>query len=154
MSKVTKGVAWSAVERFSTQGVGFFISIILARLISPESFGLVVMIQVFISFSQVFVDSGFSNALMQKKDRTDVDFQTVFIFNLAISCFLYLLLFIASPFIAEFYNKPQLTILTRVVALNLIFNSLSIVQRTRLSIALDFKTQSKASLISVMLSGL
>ena len=85
MSKVTKGVAWSAVERFSTQGVGFFISIILARLISPESFGLVVMIQVFISFSQVFVDSGFSNALMQKKDRTDVDFQTVFIFNLAIS---------------------------------------------------------------------
>lgn len=154
MSKVTKGVAWSAVERFSTQGVGFFISIILARLISPESFGLVVMIQVFISFSQVFVDSGFSNALMQKKDRTDVDFQTVFIFNLAISCFLYLLLFIASPFIAEFYNKPQLTILTRVVALNLIFNSLSIVQRTRLSIALDFKIQSKASLISVMLSGL
>lgn len=154
MSKVTKGVAWSAVERFSTQGVGFCISIILARLIAPDSYGLVVMIQVFMSFSQLFVDSGFSNALMQKKDRTETDYYTVFIFNFTVSCALYMLLFLGAPLIADFYNRPQLSLLTRIVALNLIINSLSIVQRTRLSISLDFKTQSKASLLSVIFSGI
>lgn len=154
MSKVAKGVVWSAIERFSTQGVAFFISIILARLIAPESYGLVVMMQVFMSLSQVFIDSGFSNALMQKKNRTEIDFHTVFLFNLIISCVLYVILFMAAPYIADFYEKPKLIILTRVIALNLIINSLSIVQRTRLTIALDFRTQSKASLLSVIISGL
>lgn len=153
MGNVSKALAWSAVERFATQGVSFCLSIILARLIAPESYGLIVMIQVFISLSQVFIEGGFSNALMQKKNRTETDYYTVFLFNLAIAFVLYSVLYLAAPFIAEFYDTPQLKMLTRVISLNLIFSSLSIVQRTRLTIELDFKIQSKASLLSVLTGG-
>lgn len=153
MSKVVRGFLWSAIERFSIQGISFFLSIIIARIISPSAYGLIVMIQVFLSFSQVFIDGGFTNALIQKKDRNDTDYYTVFIFNMGVAIFLYLLFFFAAPFIANFYGETQLKSITRVISLNLIFSSLSIVQRTRLTINLDFKTQTKAGLIAIIISG-
>lgn len=153
MTKVSKGFFWSAVERFSIQGISFILSIIIARIVSPSAYGLIVMIQVFLSFSQLFIDSGFANALIQKKDRNEVDYCTVFIFNMAVAVFLYLLFFFAAPFIAEFYDEPQLKGITRVISLNLLFSSLSIVQKTRLTINLDFKTQTRAGLIAVIISG-
>ena len=154
MSKVSKGFIWSSVERFSVQGFSFLFSILIARLVSPSAYGLVAMVQVFLSFSQVFVDSGFANALIQKKNRTDIDYYTVFIFNLSISLFIYVVLFISAPFIAGFYNQPELCSLVRILALTLVFSALSIVQRSRLTIALDFKKQAKAGAISVVLSGI
>lgn len=154
MSQVSRGFVWSAAERFSIQGISFLLSIIIARIVSPSSYGLIVMIQVFMSFSQLFIDSGFTKALIQKKDRSDVDYNTAFIFNLATAIFIYLILYITAPFIADFYNEPQLTIITRIISLNLIFSSLSLVQKTRLTINLDFKTQTKAGLIAVIVSGI
>ena len=153
MSQVAKGFLWSGIERFSIQGIGFILSIIIARIVSPSSYGLIVMIQVFLSFSQIFIDGGFANALIQKKDRTEIDYYTVFLFNLGVAIGLYVLFFLSAPYIADFYNEPQLTNLTRIISLNLIFSSLSIVQRARLTIALDFKTQTKAGLIAVVVSG-
>ena len=154
MSQVAKGFVWSGIERFSIQGIGFLLSIIIARIVSPSSYGLIVMIQVFLSFSQIFIDGGFANALIQKKDRTEIDYYTVFLFNMAVAMGLYLVFFITAPFIADFYDEPQLTLITRVVALNLIINSLSLIQRAKLTIELDFKTQTKAGLLSVIISGI
>lgn len=154
MSKVSKGFIWSAVERFSIQGISFILGIIIARIISPSAYGLIVMIQVFLSFSQLFIDGGFANALIQKKDRNEIDYYTVFIFNMAVAVCLYLLFFILAPHIARFYEEPQLTSITRVISFNLIFSSISIVQKIRLTINLDFKTQTKAGLLSVIISGI
>lgn len=153
MSQVAKGFVWSGIERFSIQGIGFILSIIIARIVSPSSYGLIVMIQVFLSFSQIFIDGGFANALIQKKERTEIDYYTVFLFNMVVAIGLYFVFFFAAPFIANFYNEPQLTDLTRVISLNLIFSSLSIVQKARLTIALDFKTQTKAGILAVIISG-
>lgn len=153
MSQVARSFAWSAVERFSVQGISFLLSIIIARIVSPSSYGLIVMVQIFLSFSQLFIDSGFSNALIQKKDSDETDFCTVFFFNLGVAVGLYLILFFLAPLIAKFYEEPRLTSVTRIISLNLILSSLSIVQKTRLTINLDFKTQTRAGLIAVIISG-
>jgi teichuronic acid exporter len=153
MGKVAKGVIWSSIDRFSSQGIGFVLSILIARIVSPSSYGLIVMIQVFLSISQIFIDGGFANALIQKKTRTDVDYSTAFIFNFAVALIIYIILFFCAPYIANFYNKPILSQLTRVIGLNLIIESLCIIQRTKLQIELNFKTQAKVSLIAVVISG-
>lgn len=154
MNSVKKGMIWSFIERFSTQGIGFVMNIVIARLVAPEMYGLIALIQVFISIAQVFIDSGFGNALIQKRDRTEVDFHTVFIFNIVISVFLYIIFFLCAPLIANFYGEPKLTLLTRMVAITLLISSLSIVQRTKLTIQLDFKKQSIASLLATIISGI
>lgn len=153
MSKSAKGFIWSSIDRFSVQGVSFLLSIIIARLVSPSSYGLIVMIQVFMTICQTFIDGGFANALIQKKERKEEDFYTAFIFNLSVAIFLYIALFISAPLIASFYEEPQLTLITRVLGLNLIFSSLSIVQKTKLTIDLNFKLQAKAGLLAVIFSG-
>lgn len=148
-----KGVVWSAVERFSVQGIQFVLSIIIARLVAPSEYGLIAMLGIFLAIAQTFIDSGFSNALIQKKDRTEIDYSTVFYFNLVIAIIVYGILFLTSPYIATFYKESQLELVTKWVGLNLIISGLSIVQRAKLTIKLDFKTQAKASLIAVLLSG-
>lgn len=152
-SQATKGVFWSFVERFSVQGVQFLIGIIMARLLSPHDYGLIGMLAIFMSLSQVFVDGGFSTALIQKKDRSNADYTTVFYINLVISILLYGVIFLCAPLIAKFFSQPVLTDVARVYCFNLIINSLAAVNRTKLLIAVDFKTQSKISLISAVLSG-
>ena len=152
--QATRGVLWSFVERFSVQGTSFLITIVMARILSPSDYGLIGMLAIFMSLSQVFIDGGFSSALIQKKDRTDVDFSTVFYINVLISSILYVCLFICSPFIAYFYNQPILNNITRVYSLNLIINSLCAVNNTKLIIDIDFKTQSKISLTSSIISGI
>lgn len=112
------------------------------------------MLSIFMAISQSFIDSGFGNALIQKKDRNEVDYSTVFYFNIVISIVLYVALYLCAPLIARFYNQPLLTSITRWIGLNLIFISLSIVQRTRLTVDLNFKLQAKISLAAVILSGI
>ncbi len=152
-SQAVKGVVWSAVERFSVQGIQFVLSIIIARLVAPSEYGLIAMLGIFLAIAQTFIDSGFSNALIQKKDRTEVDFSTVFYFNIVVSIFVYTLLFLASPYIAVFYKEPQLEIITKWIGLGLVISGFSIVQRAKLTISLNFKTQAQASLIAVIISG-
>lgn len=152
--QVVKGVMWSAIERFSVQGIQFVLTIIIARLVLPSDYGLIAMLNVFLAIAQVFVDSGFSNALIQKKDRTETDFSTVFYFNIFISIVFYLLLYFGAPYIASFYKEPDLSPITRWIGLNIVIAGFSIVQRAKLTINVDFKRQAKASLIAVLISGI
>ena len=147
-------MAWTGFERIASIGIQFIIGIIIARLLSPKDYGIMGMLAIFIAIAQTFLDSGFANALIQKKDRTNVDYSTVFYFNTIISFVLYGIMFIAAPAIAAFYSMPILTDVTRVVTISLIINGLSIIQTAKLSIDLNFKLQSIASILSVILSGI
>lgn len=152
-TQAIRGTFWSSIERFSTQIVQFVLTIIMARLLTPNDYGLIGMLAIFISLSQVFIDGGFSTALVQRQDRTNEDFSTVFYINLSMSIFLYLILFFCAPLIAYFYKQPLLVPITRIYSLNLIINSLVAVNKTKLVINVDFKTQSKISLLAAILSG-
>lgn len=152
--KTTSGMKWSVIERFSVQGIQLLLGLFIARILVPEDYGLIGMLSIFIAVSQLFIDSGFSAALIHKIDRTETDFSTVFYFSIVVSLFFYGTLALSAGFIADFFKIPELEILTRVVALNFVINSLAIIQRTKLTIALDFKTQAKASLAATFISGL
>lgn len=152
--KASKGLFWSAFERFSVQGAQFIVGLVLARLLMPSDYGIIGMITIFIAVFQTFIDSGFSSALIQKKNRSETDYSTVFYFNIAVALVLYLLLFFLSPFIARFYDTPLLVSVTKVIGLNLIINSFVVVQRAKLTIELDFKTQARVSLVAVIIGGL
>lgn len=152
--QATSGFLWNAIDRFSAQIIQLVVTILLGRLLLPEIFGLIGMLSIFISISQTFVDSGMASGLIQKKDRTPVDYSTVFIFNLVISSLVYLILYFSAPFIADFYNEPSLIILTRVLSLSILIGAFSIVQRTRLNIELDFKSLTKVNLLAVFISSI
>lgn len=152
--KTTSSLKWSAIERLATQLVQLIVMLVLARILGPHAFGLIGMLAVFIAVSQVFVDSGLSSALIRKLDRSELDYSTAFYFNIGIALVCYTLLYFCAPYIASFYNQPELTSLTRILALVVIINSFGIIQRTKLSIKMDFKTQAKASLIAVTISSL
>lgn len=117
-NKVLSNLLWRFMERCGAQGVTFIVSIILARLLNPEVYGIVALVTVFTNVMQVFVDSGLGNALIQKEDTDDLDFSSVFYFNILMCSFLYLLMFLASPLIAEFYEMPDLTPVIRVLIVN------------------------------------
>lgn len=151
--KTVKGVIWSAVDRFSAQGIQFVFSILIARLLVPEDYGVVAMLGIFMAVSQTFIDSGFGAALIRKVDRTEEDFSTVFYFNIIVATVFYFVLFFAAPAIANFYNTPLLESITKVVALNLIIGSLSGIHNAKLSIAIDFKSRAKISIVSTILTG-
>ena len=151
--RTVKGVVWSGIERFSVQFIQFVISVILARLLVPEDFGLLAIILVVMNILQTVNEAGFGEALMQKLDRDELDFSTVFVFNIFLGVIMYGLLYLLAPIIAVFFEQLELTPLIRILGLNLIISSLVVVQRTRLIIRIDFKTQAKASLIAVIISG-
>ena len=152
-SKSMKGMAWTGVSRLTTKVVQFLVGIVLARLLMPEDYGIIGMLAIFIAIAQTFIDSGFASALIQKKDRTETDYSTVFYFNFVISLLLYGLFYVSAPWIADFYSMPVLTDVIRVVTLALIINGLTIVQTAKLTIDLNFKLQAIASVLSVVLSG-
>ena len=147
------GVFWSAIERFSVQGIQFILSFVIARQLLPSDYGLIAMLSIFMAIAQNFVDSGFSNALIQKQNRTNVDYSTVFYFNIAVGILMYLILVFLSPAIASFYNQPILKDIIIWVGLNLVINSLATVQRAILTIQLDFRRQAFVSLTAVIISG-
>lgn len=151
--KTLKGTIWSSIERFSVQGIAFVVMIIMARILTPEDYGLVGMLTVFIAISQSLVDSGFSQALIRKQDRSETDNSTVFYFNIAVGIALYLILFFCAPLIAKFYDEPILVPLTRIISLSIIINSFVVVQRALFIVEIDFKTQAKASVLAAIASG-
>lgn len=150
--KTTNGLKWSAIERIATQAVQLVVMLILGRMLGPKAFGLVGMLAIFIAIAQTFVDSGFSSALIRKQDRNEEDYSTTFYFNIVVAIICYSTLFAAAPYIAEFYQQPELINLTRLLGLVVITNAFAVVQRARLSVLMDFKTQAKASLLSVCFS--
>ncbi|TRX40132.1 lipopolysaccharide biosynthesis protein [Flavobacterium restrictum] len=147
------GIFWSAIDKFGIVAVQIILEIVMARLLLPSDYGVLGVVAVFIAIGQVFTDGGFSNALIQKQDRTEIDFSTVFFSNIAIATVIYCMLFFSAPFIAVFYNLPILSSIIRVICVAIIINAAVIVHRTKLSISLDFKVQAKYSLLSVTISG-
>lgn len=151
--KTVKGLMWSSIDRFSTQGIQFVFSILIARLLLPSDYGAVAMLNIFLAISQTFIDSGFSTALIRKLDRTEADFCTVFYFNIVVGLFFYAILWLTSPYIAAFYEIPLLEDITKVVALTFVFSSFSGIQNAKLSIAIDFQTKAKISVTVTLLTG-
>lgn len=152
-NKTIKGVGWSAADALLGQGVTFIVGLVLARLLSPDEYGLIGICLIFTTVLNGIVDSGFSNALIRKKEVTDEDYNTMFTTNMAISIVLYVLLFISAPLVSDFFHRIELTALVRVTGLILFFNALSITQVTILTKNIDFKTKTKASLVSAIISG-
>lgn len=152
--KTVMGLAWNTVNNLTTRGISFLLGILLARLLTPGDYGLIAMIGVFTAILSVFIDSGMSNALIRKQNRTETDLSTVFYFNLAVSCFIYMIMFISAPLIADFYKMPQLTQLTRVLAIGIIIGALGGIQGAVMNINLDFKTPAKISIAGTLLSGM
>lgn len=151
--KTLSGVKWNAIGRFSTQGVSFVISILLARILSPSDYGVIGMIGIFMAIAQTFIDSGFGSALIRKKDCTDLDYSTAFYFNIIVGVVCYLILFFAAPLIAAFFKTPILRDIVRVLSINLFLGSLTIVQGAKLTAAVDFKSQAKIGLAATVVSG-
>lgn len=132
-------MAWRFAERCGAQGVSLVVSIVLARILAPEMYGTISLVTVFTTIMQVFVDSGMGNALIQKKDPDDLDFSTVFYFNVVICCVLYLVMFVSAPLIAKFYNNLELVPIVRVLSLTLVISGVKNVQQAYVSKTLQFK---------------
>ena len=152
-SQSISGLKWSAIERFGVQAIQFIIGLILARLLSPSDYGIIGMLAIFMAISQTIINSGFSSALIQNQNRTETDFSTAFYFNIVVGIVCYAILFVAAPYIAVFFNEPILKPVLRVFAINLFIGSLAVVPAAKFSIKIDFKTQSKASIIATLISG-
>ncbi len=152
--KTKKGLVWSMIERFATQGVQFLFGIILARLLSPDDYGIIAMPLVFLAIAQCIIDSGFSTALIRKPELTEDDLSTAFYFNIGIGILCYAVLFFSSPLIADFYHTPILSSLLKVTALAVLFNPLCAVQQAILTRKIDFKTQAIVSLSGAVVSGI
>ena len=152
-SKTIHGLRWSLFERVGQQGILFVISIILARLLLPEEFGLIAMLTIFMAIAQSFINSGFGQALIQKQNTTHIDECSIFYFNIVVGFLAAGLLCLVAPWIAGFYNQPLLAPLTYALSLNLIINAFGLVQTTLLTKQIDFKTQLKVSVISTIISG-
>lgn len=146
------GFIWRFAERCGAQGVQFVVSIILARLLMPEAFGTISLMMVFINILSVFIDSGMGSALIQKKDADDLDFSTVFYFNLFMCSFMYLILFLCAPLIAEFYNNSELTLLVRVIGLSLLFSGVKSIQQAYVFKNMLFKNFFFSTLIGTVIS--
>ena len=151
--KAILGVAWSAIEKFSRQGLMALFSVIIARQLSPSDYGLVAMLNIFSAVSQLFVDSGFMEALIRKQDRTETDFSTTFWFNIGVALLVYITLFLFSQLIAKFYGEPLLGELFPWMALVFVINAFRTVQQAKLNIATDFRRQTWISIIGISVSG-
>ena len=150
--KAVSGMLWSSFQKFGTMGISFVSNIILARLLTPEDYGCIGMLMIFILVANTFIDGGFGSALIQKKEPTQEDYSTIFYWNLFLSVVLYFALFASAPLIARFYNLPLLSSVLQVQGLVLILNSLSIIQQNRLRKQLLFKKLAIVSIISALLS--
>ncbi len=152
-SRSIAAFGWSAVDAAGRQGIQFLVTLILARLLSPAEFGLLGMLSLFIALGGSIVDSGFGSALIQRKEITEADKSSVFFFNAAMGALMALTIAAAAPWIAGFYRQPILLPLTRVMALNLFIGSFGVVQLALLRRSLDFRTQCKASILAIVVSG-
>jgi O-antigen/teichoic acid export membrane protein len=151
-SKTISSVLWSFLERFGTYLVLLITQIVLARLLLPADFGLIGMLTIFIAISQAFIDSGFDNALIQKKHTNQKDYSTVFYFNILIGFLCYGILFFSAPLIAEFFEQEKLVGLTRLVGLILVFNALGLIQLVKFKKELNFKVIAQVSVTANFLS--
>ena len=153
-SKTIKGAGWSAADAFLAQGVSFIIGFVLARILSPEEYGLIGIVMIFVTVLNSVVDCGFSTAVIRKQDANDDDYNTMFYTNMLFSIILYACLALSSPLIAGFFEREELIQLIPAMGLVLIINALSLTQQTILTKRIDFKAKTKASFLSSVISGI
>jgi teichuronic acid exporter len=152
--KALSGYFWTLFDKLGSQLIGFVITIVLARLLSPKEFGLVAMATVFFAISRIFIDGGLRDSLIQKVDANQKDYNSVFVFNIVVGFFIYIIIFFASPFIADFYHEPELKVICRILGLNLVIFPFSVVQIAIITKELKFKSLVKLRLPSTILAGL
>ena len=152
--KILSGFFWQALDRVGTQGLQFVIAVILARLLLPEMFGVIAIMSACIALCQVFMDSGFSTALIQKKDADELDYNSVFYINIAMALVIYGALFFLSPLIARFYNATEITSYLRVLALIVPLRSFALVQTALLNKKMMFYLNCRISWAAVVVSGI
>lgn len=143
------GIIWSAIQKFGTLGISFVSTIVLARLLSPDDYGCIGLLAIFIVIAEVFVNGGFASALIQKKNPSQKDYSTVFIWNIFVSLILYFILYLIAPYVASFYQIPILVSVLRVQGIIIFINALSIIQLSILRKQLQFK---KISIIQILAS--
>ena len=153
-NKTVRGVGWSAADAFLGHGVTFLVGLLLARLLSPDEYGLIGIVTIFTTILAGFVDCGFANSLIRKPNVSDEDYNTMFIVNMVMSVVLGFLLYLSAPAIARFFEREQLVVLVRAMCAMLVFQALAIVQNTDLSRKIDFKTKAKASVVAAVTSGI
>ncbi len=153
-SKAASGLAWTSFEKVGQEVIQFVIGIIIARILAPEDFGVVGMTAIFLALANTIVDSGFGSALIQKKDRTEADYSTCFYFNILVGLAIYGILWIAAPWIADFYRTPILTDVVRVLGIAFIINSLSISQTARMTAEMQFRQMSVITIVAQLVTGL
>ena len=151
-TKTLSGMIWSFVQRFGTMAISFVSNIILARLLSPDDYGIIGMLMIFIAVANTFVDGGFGSALIQKKEPTREDYSTIFWWNMFLSLVLYGVLYMSAPAVARFYDLPLLSQVLRVQGFVLILNALSIIQQNQLRKQLKFKRLASVTVASAVLS--
>lgn len=151
-SKAVRGVAWGFIGTTANKGIQFVISLILARLLTPADYGLIGMLGFFMGLAGTFIDSGFSSALIQKKDRDNRDYCTVFYINLGMSFLMYGLLYVSAPWISDFYNEPRLTNIVRIYSLTFLIGAFTAINSIKLTIALDYKTGTIIGVASNLIS--
>ena len=152
-NKTVKGTIWSGIDNVAQMGVTFIVSIVLARLLSPDDYGLIGIIAIFTTVCTALINGGFTTALIRKKDVTDDDYSTAFIVNLVVSLVLYFAIYICSPLIADFFDRQELIALTRVTSIGMIIGALALVPQTRLTKCIDFKSQTKITIVASIVSG-
>ena len=152
--KSITGTIWSMTERFAKMGIQILCTFIIAQFVAPSEFGLVSMMSIFLAFSTILIDSGFSQALIHEQKSTLQDESSIFWFNILLGTIVYFVFWITAPLIAKFYNEPQLSVLIRVAFLALIFQSFIVVQQGLLYKAINFKAISKISFWAVLISGI
>ena len=153
MNKAKTSFLWSFCEKVSVQGLGFIVSLVLARLLSPEDYGTIAIITVFCTIANVFIDCGILKSLIQNQNCKEIDYSTAFLMNVMLGVFCYILLYISSPFIAIFFKMPTLCNITRVYAIVLIVTSLNVVQRARYQKVYNFRTITVISLVALLVGG-
>ena len=152
-SKTLKGLLWSSIDTYGVYFVKFFFSIAIARLLNPEDYGLVGMIAIFIAFGRLFTDGGFQDALIQKKEPTDLDFSSVFFYKVAMAIMFYIVLFFSADSIAGFYNEPRVVPIAKVMGLTFVISSLGSIHVAWFIKHMDFKVYAKIRTSSSLFSG-
>ena len=153
-NKTVKGTFWSAADNIARYTVTFAVGIVLARILSPDDYGLIGIIGIFTAVCDALINGGYYAALIRKKDATEDDFNTVFFINLVTSIYFYLIIYLCAPVIADFFGREELIWLTRVSSITMIIGALGFVQTIRLTKRIDFKSQTKITLVASIVSGI
>src|SRR5690606_9889301 len=148
------GVKWTFVQQFSVQIINFSVQIVLARLLMPEMFGLIAMVVIFISIGQTLMDGGMTSSLIRTKNPDQLDYSTVFVTNIIVSCIIYGVVYLFAPYIAKFYNQAILTDIVRLFALTFVIRALVAVHDAKLTKEMNFKLQMKLQIPATIISGI